>query len=76
MIYRKHAWSQLEPVLDGYRISQTIRMRIEQVFGWLKTVGGLRRTRFRGRRKTQFAAYLAGAAYNLLRVSRLRSCAS
>lgn len=60
----------------GYRISQTIRMRIEQVFGWLKTVGGLRRTRFRGRRKTQFAAYLAGAAYNLLRVSRLRSCAS
>ena len=60
----------------GYRISQTIRMRIEQVFGWLKTVGGLRRTRFRGRRKTQFAAYLAGAAYNLLRVSRLRSCTS
>ena len=60
----------------GYRISQTIRMRIEQVFGWLKTVGGLRRTRFRGRRKTQFAAYLAGAAYNLLRVSRLRSCAA
>lgn len=60
----------------GYRISQTIRMRIEQVFGWLKSVGGLRRTRFRSRRKTQFAAYLAGAAYNLLRVSRLRSCAS
>jgi transposase len=60
----------------GYRISQTIRMRIEQVFGWLKSVGGLRRTRFRGRRKTQFAAYLAGAAYNLLRVSRLRRCAS
>ena len=51
-------------------------MRIEQVFGWLKTVGGLRRTRLRGRRKTQFAAYLAGAAYNLLWVSRLRSCAA
>ena len=34
------------------------------------------RTRFRGRRKTQFAAYLAAAAYNLLRVARLRTCVS
>lgn len=59
----------------GYEISQRIRMRIETVFGWLKGVGGLRRTRYRGRRKTQFAAYLAGAAYNLLRVARLRECA-
>jgi transposase len=59
----------------GYGISQRIRMRIETIFGWLKSVGGLRRTRYRGRRKTQFAAYLAGAAYNLMRVSRLRTCA-
>lgn len=56
----------------GYGLSQRIRMRVEQVFGWLKSIGGLRRTRFRGRRKTQYAAYLAGAAYNLLRVARLR----
>lgn len=61
---------------EGYRISQTIRMRIEQVFGWLKSIGGLRRTRYRGRPKVQFAAYLAAAAYNLLRIARLRSCAS
>lgn len=59
----------------GYGISQRVRMRIESIFGWLKSVGGLRRTRYRGRRKTQFAAYLAGAAYNLLRVARLRECA-
>lgn len=59
----------------GYEISQRMRMRIETIFGWLKSVGGLRRTRYRGRRKTQFAAYLAGAAYNLLRVARLRECA-
>jgi len=59
----------------GYEISRLIRMRIESAFGWLKSVGGLRRTRFRGRRKTQFAAYLTGAAYNLLRVARLRTCA-
>jgi len=45
----------------GYGSCQRIRMRIETIFGWLKSVGGLRRTRYRGRRKTQFAAYLAGA---------------
>lgn len=60
----------------GYALSLQIRMQIERIFGWVKTVGGLRRTRFRGRRKTQFAAYLVGAAYNLLRVARLRQCAS
>jgi len=61
---------------QGYRISQTIRMTIERIFGWTKTTAGFRRTRFRGRRKTQFAAHLTGAAYNLLRVSRLRTCAA
>jgi len=56
----------------GYSISQRIRKRIEQVFGWAKTVGGLRRTRYRGLRRTQFAAHIVGAAYNLLRIARLR----
>jgi len=76
------AWASMKSFRDArttrhvrYEISQRIRMRIETVFGWLKSVGGLRRTRYRGRRKTQFAAYLAGAAYNLLRVARLRECA-
>jgi len=55
----------------GYAISQRVRKRVEEIFGWAKTVGGFRRTRFRGRRRTQFAAYLVGAAYNLLRVARL-----
>ena len=55
----------------GYRLSQTIRMRIEQVFGWIKSIGGLRRTRYRGRRRTQLAAYMVGAAYDLLRISKL-----
>lgn len=61
---------------EGYRISQRIRMRIEQIFGWIKSVAGLRRTRFRGRRKTQHAAYMVGAAYNLLRLGRMQECAS
>jgi IS5 family transposase len=37
----------------------------------MKTVGGLRRTRFKGVAKTQLAAYFVGAAYNLLRVAKL-----
>jgi transposase len=55
----------------GYRASQIVRRRIEQIFGWMKTWGGLRRTRWRGAAKTQLAAYLIGAAYNLLRIGRL-----
>lgn len=54
-----------------YEISQRIRKRIEEIFGWMKTVGGLRRTRFRGVERTQFAAHIVAAAYNLLRIARL-----
>jgi IS5 family transposase len=39
---------------------------IEEVFGWLKTVGGFRRTRYRGLARTQLAGYLVAAAYNLV----------
>jgi IS5 family transposase len=60
----------------GYVISQRIRKRVEEIFGWCKTVGGLRRTRYRGQRRTQMAAYLVGAAYNLLRISRLAAAAA
>ena len=55
----------------GYRLSQRIRKRVEEIFGWLKTVGGFRRTRFRGQARTQLAGYLAAAAYNLVRMARL-----
>jgi transposase len=56
----------------GYSISQRLRMRIEQVFGWGKTIGGLKRTRVRGLARTRFGTYLVGAAYNLLRITNLR----
>jgi IS5 family transposase len=55
----------------GYRASQIVRRRVEQIFGWMKTVGGLRRSRWRGRARTQLAAYLVGTAFNLLRIARL-----
>jgi transposase len=55
----------------GYAISQRYRKRIEEVWGWMKTIGGFRKTRFRGRERTELAAYLVGAAYNLLRMANL-----
>lgn len=55
----------------GYSLSQRIRKRVEEIFGWAKTVGGFRRTRYRGAKRTQLAAYIVGAAYNLTRMARL-----
>jgi len=56
---------------SGYVISQQKRKRVEEIFGWIKTVANFRRTRYRGRELTQLAAYLVGAAYNLMRIARL-----
>ena len=56
---------------EGYRISQRKRKRIEEIFGWMKAVGGFRKTRFVGIVKTQLAAHMVGAAYNLLRMAKL-----
>jgi hypothetical protein len=55
----------------GYRISGKARMLIEKIFGWTKSVGGMRRSRFRGLRKTGFFATICTAAYNLTRMTRL-----
>ncbi len=55
----------------GYAISQRIRKRVEEIFGWTKTVANFRRTRFRGTARTQLAAYFVGTAYNLLRMANL-----
>jgi len=55
----------------GYRLSQWIRKRVEEIFGWMKTVGDLARTRFVGRWKIRLEMVITGAAYNLLRLVRL-----
>jgi transposase len=55
----------------GYGISQKIRKRVEEVWGWTKTVANFRKTRFKGRLRTEMASYFVGAAYNLLRMARL-----
>jgi len=55
----------------GYRISQRLRKRVEEIFGWMKTVGGFRRTRYRGVERTQAWAYFVAGTYNLLRITNL-----
>ena len=55
----------------GYGISQKKRKRIEEVFGWLKTVGMLRKTRHRGVFKVGWVFTFAAAAYNLVRMRNL-----
>jgi IS5 family transposase len=55
----------------GYLISQRIRKRVEEIFGWMKTVGAFRKTRYRGLERVDFAGYMVAAAYNLVRLVRL-----
>ena len=55
----------------GYAVSQRIRKRVEEIFGWMKTVGGFRRTRYRGLDRTGLAGYLVATAYNLVRMAKL-----
>jgi transposase len=61
---------------SGYQISQRIRKRVEEIIGWIKTVGGLRRTRYRGLERTQAWGYFVAGTYNLLRLARLGSVAA
>jgi hypothetical protein len=56
---------------DGYRVSHRKRKRVEEIFGWLKTADGLRKTRFIDQAKTQMAAFISGTAYNLLSIAKL-----
>jgi transposase len=55
----------------GYAISQIIRKRIEEIFGWAKSAAGLRQTRFRGVDRVGWAFSLSAAAYNLIRLPKL-----
>ncbi len=55
----------------GYPVSQRIRKRIEEAFGWAKTVGPVRKTKFRGVSRVGFQFVLTMAAYNLVRMRTL-----
>jgi IS5 family transposase len=56
---------------SGYAISQIKRKRVEEIFGWLKTVAGLRKTRHRGIARVGWTFTFAAAAYNLVRMRNL-----
>ena len=60
----------------GYAISQQKRKRIEEIFGWVKTVGGLRKTRHRGLERVGWMLTFALAAYNLVRMRNLAAAAA
>jgi len=55
----------------GYAVSQRKRKLVEQVFGWMKTVGGLRQVKHRGGRLVDWQVTFAAAAYNLVRLRTL-----
>ena len=56
---------------EGYQISQQKRKRIEEIFGWLKTVGQLRKLRHRGTERVNWIFIFATAVYNLVRMRKL-----
>jgi hypothetical protein len=60
----------------GYAISVRVRKRIEEVFGWIKTVGGLRKTRHRGTALVGWMFTLVAAAYNVVRIPKLLAAAA
>jgi Transposase DDE domain len=60
----------------GYAVSQRKRKLVEQGFGWMKTVGGLRKLRHRGGRLVEWIFTFTAAAYNIVRLRRLRPAAA
>jgi transposase len=56
---------------EGYRISQVKRKRVEEIFGWMKTIGGLRKLRHRGLELVGWMFTFTAAAYNLVRIRNL-----
>jgi len=60
----------------GYAVSQQKRKLIEQVFGWMKTVGGLRKLRHRGGARVDWVVTFSAAAYNLIRLRTLLATAT
>lgn len=55
----------------GYAVSQRMRKRVEEIFGWIKTVGNLRKTRHRGLERVDWMFAFTAAAYNLVRMRTL-----
>jgi transposase len=59
----------------GYAVSQRIRKRIEEGFGWMKTIAGLKKTKYRGIGRVGWSFTMAAVAYNLIRLPKLMGAA-
>jgi hypothetical protein len=69
--HRTSAIDQRTTRHPGYAISQRVRKRVEEIFGWLKTVGMLRKTRHRGTARVSWMFVFSLAVYNLVRLRNL-----
>ena len=69
---RKERQKTLHVLLTlAHAISQKLRKRIEEIFGWAKTTGGLRKSRYRGVERTHAQGQYVVAAWNLVRMAKL-----
>jgi len=73
---RRSAIDQRTTQHPGYAISQKKRKRVEEIFGWIKTIGGLRKTKHRGKDRVGWMFTFAAAAYNLVRMRNLAKAAA
>ena len=78
MVVTPHVARRERSILDGrttnhagYLVSQRIRKRVEEIFGWTKTVGGGRKLRYRGIERNRLWWELTAAAYDLLRMAKI-----
>jgi transposase len=73
-VARKTAYSGIDARTTrhpGYAVSQRVRKRVEEIFGWMKTVGQLRKLRHRGVERVNWIFLFTAAAYNLVRMRTL-----
>lgn len=68
---RRSAIDRRTTTWPGYAVSQRVRKRVEEIFGWEKTVGGCRKLRYIGRDRNRIWTLLAGASFNLTRIANL-----
>ena len=83
MKVRPHVSQKKNSALDahttrhpGYKISQQKRPLIERTFGWMKAIAGLKKVKLRGLRNVDWLFVLTAAAFNILRIPKLRSAAA
>jgi len=73
-VARKNRYSAIDgrtTRYEAYNVSQRKRKRVEEIFGWLKTIGMIRKTRHRGLPRVDWIFTFALAAYNLVRIRNL-----